>query len=321
MIAIPCYEFDWVRTAEELGQAVESLGSEAVLSVDTETSGWQTGNEQLCLIQIGIPSTRRVLLVDVLGTGAPKALEAVLAAPTPLIIAHNAPFEERQFARYDMKIKGIRDTLVMSRALRPDLPNHTLRTCCRLLLGLELSKEEQVSDWAMRPLTDTQIAYARLDAEVALSLYDYLNAIEVRASRELDLDVPELIRELSRVSQNRYDITASIAHEFAFLQARENKLREAIRQRLVDGAPAYDGQYGRCSLTKVKRTEINPGLVRERFPEFAPDVIQEYVERKRFELVAKEHGLPKNAIELVLDTVGFNERLSLSLKDEVGLLE
>ncbi|MEI6517748.1 MAG: hypothetical protein WCN89_03555, partial [bacterium] len=85
MIAIPCYEFDWVRTAEELGQAVESLGSEAVLSVDTETSGWQTGNEQLCLIQIGIPSIRRVLLVDVLGTGAPKALEAVLAAPTPLI--------------------------------------------------------------------------------------------------------------------------------------------------------------------------------------------------------------------------------------------
>ena len=50
-------------------------------------------------------------------------------------------------------------------------------------------------------------------------------------------------------------------------------------------------------------------------------MIQEYVERKRFELVAKEHGLPKNAIELVLDTVGFNERLSLSLKDEVGLLE
>ena len=71
MYASPSYAFDWIRNLEELTRAAESISKEPIISVDTETSGWQTGNEQLCLIQIGIPSTRQVLLVDVLGTGAP----------------------------------------------------------------------------------------------------------------------------------------------------------------------------------------------------------------------------------------------------------
>lgn len=321
MSAKPLFEFDWVSNSGELEQAAATLVNEPILSVDTETSGWQTGNEQLCLIQIGVPSTKRVILVDVLGTGAPKALEAILSAPTPLIIAHNASFEERQFARYDMKVKGVRDTLTMSRELRPDLPNHTLRTCCKLLIGLELSKEEQTSDWSVRPLSNRQIDYARLDAEVALTLYNYLAALEERASRELNLSVPELVKEFSLVAKTKFELMAPIAHEHAFLQARELKLREAIRQKMIEEATPYDGPFGKASISKVKRTEINPERVREMFPEFALEVIQEHVDRKRFDSVAKERGLPKNAVEAVLDTVGFYERLSLSLKDDAGVLE
>ncbi len=321
MYATPTYDFDWIRTAEELVQAADSIKHEPIISVDTETSGWQTGNEQLCLIQIGIPSTRRVLLVDVLGTGAPTPLGPLLASPEQLFIAHNAAFEERQFARYDLKVRGIRDTLSMARELRPDLPNHTLRTCCRLLLGVELSKEEQGSDWSVRPLTDSQIDYARLDAEVAISLYDYLAKLEAQCAAQLDQPVPDLMREYSEVLRKRFELSASIAHDLAFLQAREDKLKEAIRQKLIEGEPSYDGPVGRCALAKVKRTEVNVQKVRDLFPEFAIEVIQEYVDRKRFDSVAKERGLPKNAIEKVLDATGFYDRLSLSLKDDAGLEE
>lgn len=321
MYAQPSYEFEWVNTADDLSRVAEGLVGQPILSVDTETSGWQVGNEQLCLIQIGVPTEKRVVLVDVLKTGAPTALAPVLSAPTPLIIAHNASFEERQFARYDMKVKGIRDTLTMARQLRPDLPNHTLRTCCKLLLGLELSKTEQSSDWSARPLSEDQVSYARLDAEVALSLYDYLAALEDRAARELDLDVPALLKEYNYVVRQRFDISRDISHELAFLQARESKLKEAIRQRLIDGAPHYEGPLGKCSIQKVKRTEVNPVRVREVFPEFADEVIQEFVDRKRFDSVAKERGLPKNAIESVLDTVGFNDRLTIAIGDETGSVE
>jgi 3'-5' exonuclease len=321
MYAQPILDFEWVTTPAELEQVAAQLVDEPIISVDTETSGWQVGNEQLCLIQIGVPNQRRVILVDVLKAGPPTALAPVLAAPTPLIIAHNASFEERQFARYDMKMKGVRDTLTMSRQLRPDLPNHTLRTCCKLLLGLELSKQEQTSDWSVRPLSDAQVAYARLDAEVAVSLYNYLAELEAKASRELDLPVEDLVKEYGATLKHRYDLSAGISHELAFLQAREAKIKEMIRQKLIDGEPAYDGPYGKCSIQKVKRTEVNPERVREVFPEFADEVIQEFVDRKRFDSVAKERGLPKSAIESVLDTVGFNDRLQLSLKDEVGFSE
>jgi ribonuclease D len=321
MAATPTYPFDWIRTREELVQAAESIASEPIISVDTETSGWQTGNEQLCLIQIGVPSTKRVLLIDVLSTGSPDPLAPMFASPEQLFIAHNAPFEERQFARYDMKVKGIRDTLTMSRELRPDLPNHTLRTCCRLLLGIELSKEEQGSDWAARPLNDRQVDYARLDAEVAISLYQYLAALEAKVSAELELPIPDLMEEYARVTRRKLELAAEIAHELAFLQAREEKVKSTIRQKLIDGANPYDGAVGVCSVQRVKRTEVNTQRVRELYPEFAKEVVREYVERKQFETVAKEYGLPKNAIDNVLDTVGYNDRLILKLRDEAGNLE
>lgn len=321
MYVQPTYEFEWATTADDLARVSEQLVGQPILSVDTETSGWQVGNEQLCLIQIGVPTERRVILVDVLRTGAPTALAPILSAPTPLIIAHNASFEERQFARYDMKVKGIRDTLTMSRQLRPDLPNHTLRTCCKLLLGLELTKQEQTSDWSVRPLSQEQVSYARLDAEVAISLYEYLAALEERASQELDLDIPGLLKEYNYVVRQRFEISREISHEMAFLQAREQKLKDVIRQKLVEGAPNYEGPLGRCTIQKVKRTEVNPELVRSTFPEFADEVIQEYVDRKRFDAVAKERGLPKNAIESVLDTVGYNDRLNIAVGDDTGLIE
>ena len=321
MYVQPTYEFEWATTADDLARVSEQLVGQPILSVDTETSGWQVGNEQLCLIQIGVPTERRVILVDVLKTGAPTALAPILSAPTPLIIAHNASFEERQFARYDMKVKGIRDTLTMSRQLRPDLPNHTLRTCCKLLLGFELAKQEQTSDWSVRPLSQEQVAYARLDAEVALSLYEYLVALEERASQELDLDIPGLLKEYNYVVRQRFEISRGISHEMAFLHAREQKLKDVIRQKLIEGAPNYEGPLGRCTIQKVKRTEVNPELVRSTFPEFADEVIQEYVDRKRFDAVAKERGLPKNAIESVLDTVGYNDRLNIAVGDDTGLIE
>lgn len=318
MYASPTYDFVWIKSLDELENAAGALATETIISVDTETSGWQTGNEQLCLIQIGVPSIRRVLLVDVLSTGAPTPLAPLFASPDQLFIAHNASFEERQLARYDMKVKGIKDTLTMSRELRPDLPNHTLRTCCKLLLGIELSKDEQVSDWSIRPLSDKQVDYARLDAEVAVQLYSYLAELESKVSAELNLEVPDLMAEYARMNRRRYELTSSIAHELAFVTAREEKLKATIRQKLIDGAPAFDGSVGMCSIQKVKKTEVNTQRVREVYPEFADEVIQEFVDRRRFDALARERGLPKNAIERVLDTVGYNERLTIKLKDESG---
>jgi len=321
MYAQPSYPFEWIKTSADLSRLSAELEPEPILSVDTETHGWETGNERLCLVQIGAPTRKQVWLIDILAINDPSPIAGILEAATPLIIAHNASFEERQFARYKIKLKGVRDTLTMARTLRPDLPNHTLRTCCRLLLSKELSKEQQTSDWSCRPLSDQQVAYARLDAEVALELYDYLALLEEKVLRDLAADLPVLMEEYATILRRKFELTAQISHELAFLCARQEKIRETIRSKLIDGADGYDGPFGKCLINKVKRTEVNPQKVREMFPEFAAEVIQDFVDRKRFDAVARERGLPKNTIELVLDTIGYTDRLTLALKDEIGMVE
>lgn len=51
---------------------------------------------------------------------------------------------------------------------------HTLREVCRRELGKPLDKSQQTSDWSQRPLSDEQVEYAALDAEVLLSLLERL---------------------------------------------------------------------------------------------------------------------------------------------------
>ena len=307
----------WVETQDQLTELIELLNTEEILSLDTETAGWQTGNEHLCLIQIGLPTTKEVAIIDPLTVEDLSPLEPIMSKSTPEIIAHNASFEERQLARHGIKIRGIIDTLTMARDLRPDLPNFTLRTCCKLLLDVDLDKEQQVSDWSQRPLSKAQIDYAALDAEIALKLFWVLDEMESKLAIDPALKVPELMSLLHSTVRERIDLTHDIASELALLHAREDAIREGIRAKLIEGEKPYEGELGACKVTKVKRTEVNPAKVRKVFPNIADMVITDHVERKHLKAVMKEAGIDVSKLDLVLDIIGYNDRMSLSLKDVV----
>lgn len=311
----PKWKRIWIDTVEGLAAVIEDAKPEVYITLDTETVGWETGNERLALVQVGIPSKKRAYIIDPLAVQELKSLDAILSTSTPQVVAHNAPFEERQFGRFGIKIKGIRDTLVMARELRSDLPNHTLQTCCRLLLGIEISKEEQTSDWSRRPLSEEQLQYAALDVEVAAALYENLFAIEARLTLDRSLSVPDMMKLMAETVRDRFDLTREIAPELAHLNARYEMLRTAIRVKLIDGEPSYEGPYGKCSVSKIKRTEVNPQKVRREFPEIAEQVITDFVDRKTLQAVMKEYGIHPDKIDDVSDITGWTERLSLSLKD------
>jgi ATP-dependent helicase Lhr and Lhr-like helicase len=59
----------------------------------------------------------------------------------------------------------------VSKRLRPTAKGHSLREVCARELGMEIDKREQTGNWARRPLTDSQVTYAALDAEVLLRLH------------------------------------------------------------------------------------------------------------------------------------------------------
>jgi ATP-dependent Lhr-like helicase len=94
-----------------------------------------------------------------------------LASPGTTKLVHNASFEREVLGRHGFVIEGVVDTRDVSRQ-RHGAAGHSLREVCARELGLRLDKREQTGDWSRRPLTDSQITYAALDAEVLLRLHE-----------------------------------------------------------------------------------------------------------------------------------------------------
>lgn len=311
--AKPTWKITWIDEEKTLLGLIALAKKENFITLDTETVGWEKGPtaEKLCLIQVGIPSLKETYLIDALAFKDLTPLSEILSQPTPLVIAHNAHFEERQMSRYKIKLAGVRDTLEMARALRKDLPNHTLQTCCQLLLGILISKESQTSDWSKRPLSEEQIQYAALDAEITALLYLYLKKLEDQLNVDPELTIELLMKQLSETARDKFNLAREIAPQLGIFNRRIEMIEEIIKEKLKNGAPRYEGEFGLAETKQVKKTEVNVGLVRELFPDIADRAISENVDRKILQQLMKEYGYPVARMDEVVEVVGHYDRATI----------
>jgi ribonuclease D len=102
--------------------------------------------------------------------------------------------------RYGLTINGVVDTLQVSRKLRGTKISggHSLKSVCEREFNLTLDKTEQVSDWSRRPLDPRQVAYAALDAEVLLRLYEHFGRPSPGSGGNLDLWLASGVHALDR---------------------------------------------------------------------------------------------------------------------------
>jgi ATP-dependent Lhr-like helicase len=144
------------------------LAAEDVVGLDVETT---LDTHALCLVQFATAS--RNVIIDPLALASLEPLRAVLENPATLKVIHNASFERGVFARHGLGVVNVFDTLWVSRAVRgKDAPGgHSLAAVCGRELGITLDKAEQTSNWARRPLSSEQIAYAAVDVEVLCMLH------------------------------------------------------------------------------------------------------------------------------------------------------
>lgn len=161
----------WVDTPAGLVEACERLAETPILGLDVETT---LHSHALCLVQVATPG--EVILFDALNLEDLSPLESLFGDPAVVKVIHNATFERSVLARVGLRLFGVTDTLDLSKATRKGVEGgHSLKAVCARELGLELDKSQQTSDWTRRPLTARQVAYAALDAEVLLALYDRFN--------------------------------------------------------------------------------------------------------------------------------------------------
>ncbi len=171
----PTRPVTWVEDDEALREVCETLSECARIGLDVETT---LQSRTLCLVQLA--STERNYVIDALELTDLSPLRALLGSEDVVKIIHNAVFERSVLSRHNIEINNVVDTLVVSREVRGRKieGGHSLKAACARELGIEIDKAEQTSDWTRRPLTESQLAYAAVDAEILLSLEEKLRLVE-----------------------------------------------------------------------------------------------------------------------------------------------
>ena len=154
------------------------------VAVDTEAMGLDVNRDRLCVVQLS-PGDGSADVVQIpASTSEAPNLAKLLADGTVLKIFH--------FARFDLAVLhkhlGIMPfpvycTKIASRIARTYSDKHGLKDLVRELLGVDLSKQQQLSDWGAEALSDAQLAYAASDVLHLHALKEKLDAILLREGR------------------------------------------------------------------------------------------------------------------------------------------
>lgn len=170
-----------ITDATALADAISHWRTQPALAVDTESNSFYVYRERTCLVQV---STREAdWIIDPLAVDLAPFGEVLVDAGIQKVL-HAAEFDVLSLRRdYGFVINNLYDTLVASKALGRRKVG--LASLVEELLGVNLAKDEQRSDWGRRPLTPQQIEYAFADTRHLLPLADLLKG-EV-AARGSDL--------------------------------------------------------------------------------------------------------------------------------------
>jgi len=147
---------------EDLPEGVLAPGP---VAVDTETMGLVTPRDRLCLLQISDGKGDEHLVRFAPGSSyAAPNLRAVLADPARLKLYHFARFDLAAIEYYLGTVAApVFCTKIASKLVRTYTDRHGLKDIVRELLGKEISKQQQSSDWGAPELSDAQREYAASD--------------------------------------------------------------------------------------------------------------------------------------------------------------
>lgn len=152
------------------------------LAVDTETLGLNLNRDRLCVVQLSAgDGDAHLVHFPTPDYDAPN-LKRVLGDQGLTKIFHFARFDLAVIRRdLGVTCRPVYCTKVASRLVRTFTDRHGLRDLCRDLLEVEISKQQQSSDWGAPELTEAQIAYAASDV---LYLHRLRETLEVMLARE-----------------------------------------------------------------------------------------------------------------------------------------
>ena len=152
------------------------------VAVDTETMGLNPHRDQLCVVQLSAGDGNAHIVQLDRGTYNAPNLRALMADQNVLKIFHFARFDVAMLQRYlGVVTSPVYCTKVASKLVRTYTDRHGLKDLVKELANVDLSKQQQSSDWGARDLTEAQLAYAASDV---LYLHEVKAVLDGMLARE-----------------------------------------------------------------------------------------------------------------------------------------
>lgn len=166
------------------GDLPDGLRFGSAVAIDTETMGLNPHRDRLCLVQLSGGDGDAHIVRFAAGQYAAPRLKALLADPAVLKIFHFARFDLAVIRRFlGVMPHPVYCTKIASRLCRTFTDRHGLKDLCRDVLNVELSKEQQSSDWGAAELSQAQLKYAASDVLHLHALRTKLDEMLAREGR------------------------------------------------------------------------------------------------------------------------------------------
>ncbi|GGE32519.1 3'-5' exonuclease [Agaricicola taiwanensis] len=164
------------------GDLPDGLTFSGAVAIDTETLGLNPHRDRLCLVQLSAGDGTAELVQIRPGQSMPKNLIALLRDRSILKLFHFARFDVAVlFKSFGVMAEPVFCTKIASRLTRTYTDRHGLKDLVRELLNVEISKQQQSSDWGAEHLSDAQLSYAASDV---LHLHALKQKLDERLARE-----------------------------------------------------------------------------------------------------------------------------------------
>jgi ribonuclease D len=160
-----------------------------VVAIDTETMGLDPRRDRLCVVQLSDGKGDAHLVQIARGQTRAPNLERLLTDPATLKLFHFGRFDIAALKNaFGVTTAPVWCTKIASRLIRTFTDRHGLKYLLQELVAVDVSKQQQTSDWGSEVLTDAQKEYAASDV---LYLHKLKDALELRLIREGRLDLAE----------------------------------------------------------------------------------------------------------------------------------
>jgi ribonuclease D len=171
------------------GDLPDRIARNAQLAIDTETLGLNPLRDRLCVVQLSWGDGNADVVQIAPGQKQAPNLCALLADPTVTKLFHFARFDlATLFHAFGVMPEPVYCTKIASRLVRTYTDRHGLKDLARELIGVELSKQQQSSDWAAETLSEAQLAYAASDV---LHLHALKARLDTMLRREDRMELAE----------------------------------------------------------------------------------------------------------------------------------